>query len=236
MTTTGTAAFNLDIADIIEEAFERCGSEARTGYHFATARRSLNLLLIEWANRGVNLWTIDEVSLTLAAGVAAYNLPLNTVDVLETSVRLGTGGNQLDRPMSRVSASMYAGIASKNTPGIPTQVWVDRRTGADTPTGVQAPRVVLWPVPDKGYQMRVWRLRRMQDMGDGGGTADIPFRFLEAMISGLAWKLAAKLPGVEMERASLLKSEYEAQFQLAADEDREKADATFIPFVPAGYR
>lgn len=235
MSTSGTAAFNLELTDLIEEAFERCGSELRSGYHFTTARRSLNLLTIEWANRGINLWSIEEGLIPLAQGQAVYALPADTIDILESAVRTASGGVTTDMRLARTSATTYAGITNKASQGRPTQVWVDRQTHADPPAGppsLRPLRAVLWPVPD-GAQMALvyWRMRRTQDVADGSNTVDIPFRFLEALTAGLAYKLAAKLPGVDPNRAQFLKAEYEEQFQRAAEEDREKADLHITPRI-----
>jgi hypothetical protein len=240
MTTTGTSAFNLDVNDLIEEAFERCDKELRTGYDFRTARRSLNLLTVEWANRGINLWTIEEGSIPVYQGTARYNLPVDTIDLLDHVVRTGTGQNQTDININRVSESTYSTIPNKNATGRPIQVWVNRQSGATTPTGIAYPTVTIWPMPDQGsqatpyYTFVYWRLRRIQDAGSGTTTPDIPFRFLNAMVAGLAYYLSMKLPGVDGNRVAALKAEYEQQFQLAADEDREKAADRYVPRL-TGY-
>lgn len=234
MTTTGTTAFNLDLNDLIEEAFERCGSEVRTGYDFRTARRSLNLLTIEWANRGINLWTIEQGEIPMVTGQATYDLPVNTIDLLDQVIRTGSGSasNQVDININRISESTYSTIPNKLATGRPIQVWVNRQSGATTPTGISYPQINVWPTPnDPGsqYVFVYWRLRRINDAGDGVNTQDIPFRFLNCMVAGLAYYLSIKIPNVPMERVMGLKSDYEQQFQLAADEDREKASIRFVP-------
>jgi hypothetical protein len=234
MTTTGTSTFNLDLNDLVEEAFERCGSELRTGYDLRTARRSLNLLTIEWANRGINLWTIEQGQLTLHTGVATYDLPVDTIDLLDQVIRTnaGSASNQTDINISRISESTYSTIPNKLTTGRPVQVWINRQSGATTPTGVNYPQVTVWPTPnapDAQYTFVYWRLRRINDAGDGVNTQDIPFRFLNAMVAGLAYYLSIKLPNIPLERITGLKADYEQQFQLAADEDREKAPIRFVP-------
>jgi hypothetical protein len=237
MTTTGTSSFNLDINDLIEEAFERCGQELRSGYDFRTARRSLNLLTIEWANRGINLWTIEQGSIPLYMGTITYDLPVDTIDLLDQVTRTGTGLNQQDLNINRISESTYSTIPNKNATGRPIQVWVNRRSGATTPSGVQYPQINVWPSPDQGsqaspyYTFVYWRMRRIQDAGTGVKTQDIPFRFLNCMVAGLAYYLSMKLPNIDMQRATGLKAEYEQQFQLAADEDREKANNRYVPRV-----
>src|SRR5210317_834039 len=133
MATSGTATFDLDLNNLVEEAYERCGVELRTGYEMRTARRSLNLLTIEWANRGINLWTIEEGSIPLVQGTATYDLPVDTIDLLDSVIRTGTGANQTDINISRISVSTYATIPNKNTQGRPIQVWVNRQSGATYP-------------------------------------------------------------------------------------------------------
>lgn len=233
MTTSGTTAFNLDLNDLVEEAFERCGKELRTGYDLRTARRSLNILTIEWANRGINLWTIEQGSIPMVTGQSTYDLPIDTIDLLDHVIRTGTGQNQVDINISRISESTYSTIPTKNALGRPIQVWVNRQSGATYPgTGVNNPKIVVWPMPNAPgdqYTFVYWRLRRIQDAGNGTNTPDIPFRFIPAMVAGLAFYLAQKLPDIDINRAAGLKAEYEQQFQLAADEDREKAPVRFVP-------
>jgi hypothetical protein len=301
MATTGTTAFNLDLNDLIEEAFERCGLELRSGYDFRTARRSLNLLTIEWANRGLNLWTIEQGVIPMVTGQATYPLPENTIDLLDQVIRQNNGTtNQIDININRISESTYSTIPNKLTQGRPIQVWVNRQTGAsnaiaatlsgnitstDTTITLSStsglassgfikigsetisypnvngnqlincargqnnttaaahtsgaaitvqnlPSVNVWPTPaapGNQYTLVYWRMRRMQDAGDGVNTQDIPFRFVTAMVAGLAYYLSIKLPNVPQERILGLKADYDQQFQLAADEDREKASIRFVP-------
>ena len=235
MTTTGTSTFNLDLNSLVEEAFERCGSELRTGYDLRTARRSLNLLTIEWANRGINLWTVEQGSIALTANTITYNLPIDTIDLLDHVVRTGSGQNQTDINITRISESTYAAIPNKNATGRPIQVWINRQSGADYPTtGVKNPTINVWPTPpvNNQYTFVYWRLRRIQDAGNGTTTQDIPFRFLPCMVAGLAYYLSLKIPEAAP-RIEMLKADFEQQFQLAADEDREKASVRFVPRV--GY-
>lgn len=231
MTTTGTTAFNLDLSDIVEEAFERAGMELRSGYDMRTARRSLNLLTIEWANRGVNLWTIEQGSIALSSGTGTYDLPTDTIDLLEHVIRTGSGATQTDLTITRISVSTYSSIPNKNAQGRPIQVWVQRNSGADYPTsGTLAPKITVWPVPDAStpYTFVYWRLRRVQDAGDGNNTQDIPFRFLPCLVSGLAYYLALKEPEA-FPRLQALKQIYDDQWDMAAGEDREKAAVRFVP-------
>ena len=222
MTTSGTTSFDLDLNALVEEAFERCGAELRTGYDLRTARRSLNMLTIEWANRGINLWTIEQGTQALTAGDGSYNLPADTIDLIEHVIRTGSGANQSDVSIARISASNYATISAKNSEGRPSQIWIDRR--------VAQPVANLWPVPDTDdYTLVYWRLRRMEDAGTAGTTTqDIPFRLLPALVAGLAYYLSFKLPDA-MDRMPVLQAEYERQWQMAQDEDREKATLRLVP-------
>lgn len=231
MTTTGTQSFNLDLNNIIEEAFERAGAEVRTGYEFRTARRSLNLLTIEWANRGINLWTIEEGSIALNQGQIVYNLPVDTIDLIEHVVRTQTGQEQSDININRISVSTYATIPNKNAQGRPIQVWIDRQSGATEPvTGINFPTINVWPAPDQSnfYTFVYWRLKRIQDAGNGTNTQEIPFRMLPCMVAGLAYYIAMKIPE-SLPRLEMLKMAYEEQWQLASGEDREKAALRLVP-------
>ena len=242
MTTSGTAAFNLSFDEITEEAFERVGRELRTGYDLRTARRSMNLLLAEMANRGINLWTVEQGFIPMVTGQATYNLPVDTVDLLDHVVRTGTGQNQIDISITRIAEPTYATIPNKNAQGRPIQVWIQRMTGAQYPlpgpngtdpvTGINAPKITVWPTPnDPGsqYTFVYWRLRRMQDVNGAVNTMDIPFRFLNCMIAGLAYYLSMKLPDVAGDRIMALKADYMEQLQLAMDEDRDKSPVRFVP-------
>ena len=231
MTTSGTESFNLDLNDIIEEAFERCGIEVRTGYQHRTARRSLNLLTIEWANRGINLWTIEQGSIPMVQGTITYDLPVDTIDLLDQVIRTQTDVNQTDINISRISVSTYATIPNKNAQGRPIQVWVNRQSGATEPvTGIAYPQINVWPTPDQSnfYTFVYWRLRRIQDAGNGTATQDIPFRMLNCLVAGLAYYLSLKIPEAAP-RIEMLKMAYEEQWLLASSEDREKASLRLAP-------
>jgi hypothetical protein len=223
MATSGVAAFNLDLSDIIEEAFERAGAELRSGYDMRTARRSLNLLFADWANRGINMWTFEQGTINLVPGTATYALPTDTVDLLEHVIRTGAGNasTQADLTITRISVSTYATLPNKLTQARPIQIWIQR---------LDAPQVTVWPVPDASqpYQLVYWRLRRLQDAGDGVNTQDVPFRFLPCLVAGLAYYLALKIPNA-IQRIDVLKAQYDEAWQLAADQDREKASIRFVP-------
>ena len=228
---SGTSTFNLDLNEIIEEAFERCGAELRSGYDFRTARRSLNLLFMDWANRGINLWTLEQGSQVLTYNTGTYTLPVDTVDLLDHVIRTGTGTNQIDINITRISNSTYSMIPNKNATGRPIQVWINRLSGATSAAGaVVYPTFTVWPLPDNSttYTFVYWRLRRMQDAGDGINGEDIPFRLMPALVSGLSYYLSLKIPGAE-ERTPALKAMYDEDWQRASDEDREKAAVRFVP-------
>ena len=224
MATSGTTAFNLDLVELVEEAFERCGAELRTGYDLKTARRSLNLLFADWANRGVNMWTFEQGSITLIPGQATYDLPADTVDLLEHVIRTGAGSasTQADLTITRISVSTYATLPNKLTQARPIQVWIERLQ--------PAPRITVWPVPDASqpYTFVYWRMKRIDDAGDGVNTMGVPFRFIPCMVAGLAYYLAMKVPG-GLERLMVLKDQYDSAWQLAADEDRERAAVRMVP-------
>ncbi len=223
MTTSGTTAFNMDLTEIVEEAFERAGGELRTGYDLRTASRSLNLMFSQWANKGLNMFTYEQGMINLIPGQATYDLPADTVDLLEHVIRTGAGSQstQADLTITRISVSTYATIPNKLQQARPIQVWIER---------LDTPRFTVWPVPDNSqpYVFVYWRLRRMQDAGTGVNTMDMPFRFYEAMTAGLAYHLALKIPGA-MERLPILKQQYDEAWELASTEDREKAAVRFVP-------
>jgi hypothetical protein len=238
--TSNTTVFNPSLNEVFEEAYERCGLELRSGYDFRTARRTLNFMLSEWANRGVNLWTVEQGSINLVQGTVTYDLPADTVDLIEHVIRTFSGetANQTDLNITRISVSTYSTIPNKLTQGRPIQVWVNRqsgqRSGSNTATPTY-PQINVWPAPDQGtssspyYVFYYWRMRRVYDAGDGTNVVDIPFRFLNAMTAGLSFMLAVKKPEVDPVRVQALKLMYDEAWELAAGEDREKAADRFVP-------
>jgi hypothetical protein len=302
MSTSGLSNFNLDLSELVEEAFERVGKELRSGYDLRTARRSLNLLTIEWANRGINLWTVEQgqIPININAGQISYPLPSDTIDLLDQIVRTGSGQNQVDINITRISESTYSTIPTKNAYGRPIQVWINRLSGqtnasastvltsalspTDTTINIASaaglpsqgyinidsetilyqnvsgnqllncyravnntfvathasgtsvyqtflPNINIWPTGNPGtqYTLIYWRMRRVQNAGTGISEQDIPFRFVNCLVAGLAYNLSVKLSDVDPNRIMMLKADYEQQFQLAADEDREKAPVRFVP-------
>jgi hypothetical protein len=225
MATSGTATFNPEIVEIVEEAYERCGLELRSGYDLKTARRSLDIMAAEWSNKGINLWTVESGTLALTTGTATYTLPADTIDLLETVIRTGSGSNQQDLSINRISVSTYATIPNKNNQGRPIQIYVDRQA---------TPKVSVWPTPDSSttYTLAYWRLRRIEDAGRAGSnTYDVPSRFIPCLVAGLAYHIATKRPEVGLDRVTFLKAAYDEQFTLAADEDRDKSSIQFAPNI-----
>jgi len=230
MATSGTTAFSPDFTEIAEEAFERAGRQMHSGYDLRTARRSMNLMTIEWQNRGINMWTIDEGTIDLVEGTSEYDLPADTIDLMEQIIRTGSGNvsTQADLTISRISFPTYSSIPNKLTKGRPIQVWVQRLR--DNPT------ITVWPVPEQGtalapyYIFKYWRMRRIEDAGSGIQTPDVNFRFLPALMAGLAYHVAMKEPELES-RLPMLKAVYDEEFNLAAAEDREKATIRLVPRI-----
>ena len=308
MTTTGSTLFNMDFTEIAEEAWERAGREMRSGYDLRTARRSMNLMTIEWQSKGINMWTMEQGIINLTPGLATYALPTDTIDLLEHVIRTGsnTASTQADLTISRISVSTYATIPNKLSQARPIQVWIQRLSGETNPTALvldgalsstdttitlnsvvglanagfirlgtediyytyvsgntlggvfrgqnnttaasqadgtavfvpQLPAVTVWPTPDNStpYQFVYWRLRRVQDAGAGMETADMNFRFLPALVAGLAYHIAIKVPEL-MPRIEMLKQIYNETFEIAAGEDREKAPLRLVPrpmFIGSG--
>ena len=301
-TTSGSAGFNLDLTELVEEAFERAGSELRTGYDLKTARRSLNLLFADWANRGINMWTFEQGTITLTQGLNTYAVPTDTVDLLDHVIRTeaNVASTQSDLTITRISVSTYATLPNKLTQARPIQVWYQRLDGQIMPTtavlstsisatadtivlsnvvGLPAigyvnldsetifynyidgntlsncfrgqngttaaahtasasakiyinnvPRVTMWPTPDgsQTYQFVYWRMRRVQDAGNGVNVMDVPFRFIPCMVAGLAYYIALKVPG-GMDRLVVLKAQYDEAWMTAADEDQERAALRLVP-------
>ena len=220
------AVVTPDLPEIFEEAFERAGTELRSGYDLKTARRSFNLITLEWQNRGLNLWTIASGTQSITAGTTTYTLPTDTVDLLEHQLRTGTGTNQTDTNLERISVSTYAQQNQKNRQGRPPQIFVERLAGST--------QVTLWPVPDSAetYTLFYYRLVGTDAVASGitGPTPNlIPPRWVPCLVAGLAYQIAMKKPE-GAERAAALKEEYEFQYQLAAGEDADRVSVRFVPF------
>jgi len=228
MATSGTYAFNLDLSDILEEAYERAGLELRSGYDYRTARRSLDLMFLEWQNKGLNLWTVQEDTQTLTAGTGRYALSSDQLDVIEASLRTddGDADKQTDLTMSRISISQYSHLTNKLTQGRPIQFWIEKDPSAIA--------LNVWPVPDDAvtYKINYYYIQRVEDSGSpASNNVDVPARFMPCMAAGLAYYISVKRPEAS-ERAPLLKQMYDEQWNLAADADRDKSS---FYMTPGGY-
>ena len=214
MTTSGSRDFNLDVAEIIEEAYERCGLEVRTGYDAKTARRSLNLMFADWANRGLNLWTVAQATTTLTQGTSTYTLGADVIDILEMVLRRsGT-----DYEVERISRGDYLNFPNKTDQGRPSQFYLDRKI---------QPVITLWQTPENSTdQLVYYYVQRIQDADTLQNTTDLPFRFLPCMVAGLAYYLAMKRAP---ERLQILKAVYEEEFQRAAEEDEDRVALKLQP-------
>ena len=216
MTTSGSRDFNLDVGEIIEEAYERCGLEVRTGYDARTARRSLNLMFAEWANRGLNLWTVTQTTTTLTQGTTTYTLAEDVIDILDMVLRRdGT-----DYEVERISRTEYLTFPNKTDQGRPSQFFFNRQI---------APVITLWQAPENSTdQLVYYYVRRLQDADTLVNTTDMPFRFYPCMVAGLAYYLAMKRAP---DRLQMLKAVYEEEFNRAADEDRDRVPLKLQPSV-----
>lgn len=217
MATSGTATFDLNIEEIVEEAFERCGMRVTTGYQLSSARRSLNLLFLDWANRGLNLWTIEQATYSITQGSPSFALPVTAVNVISAVIRDPSVSPSTDITIDRISREEYLNVPDKTTQARPAQYYVER---SNTPT------VYLYPAPDKTYTFVYYRIRRIQDAGAYTNTADVNFRFLPCLVAGLAYYLSIKFAP---ERAAALKAIYDEDFARAAAEDRDTASVQFVP-------
>jgi hypothetical protein len=217
MATSGTTTFNLSIDDLVEEAFERCGMRPQSGYQLSSARRSLNLLFLDWANRGLNLWTIEQATYELTQGVNEISLDTSVVNVLEAVIRQNSEGTLTDIYIERISREDWLNTPNKTTQARPAQFYVQR---------TNTPKVFFYPAADQNYTFVYYRIRRIQDAGDYTNDADVNFRFLPCLASGLAYYLSLKFAP---DRASALKAIYDEDFTRAAMEDRDTASVQFVP-------
>ena len=214
MTTSGSRDFNLDVGEVIEEAYERCGLEVRTGYDAKTARRSLNLMFAEWANRGLNLWTVNQATIDLVQGTSLYSLASDVVDTLDVVLRR----TNTDYEVQRISRGDYVTLPNKTTQGRPSQYYLDRQI---------TPQLNLWAVPENSTdQIIYYYVRRIEDADTLVNTTDMPFRFYPCMVAGLAYYMAVKRTP---ERIQMLKTIYEEEFQRAADEDQGRTPLKLQP-------
>lgn len=216
-----------NLPELFEEAYDRAGTEMRSGYDLKSIRRSLNILTLEWQNRGINLFSIASGTEALVAGTATYTMPTDTIDLIEYQLRTGTGTDQQDTRLERITVSSYAQQTNKNLQGRPTQIFIQR--------GVSSVTATLWPVPDSAttYTLSYYRMVGIDGVSAGiGTTADVPPRFIPALVSGLAYHAAMKKPELAA-RVIPLRQEYESQFALAASEDEDRVSWRIQPHI--GY-
>ena len=214
MTTSGSTDFELNVADYVEEAFERCGLEVRTGYDLQTTRRSLNILFADWANRGLNQWTIEQRTQALTAADGEYSIGTDVIDILSAVVRR----SNTDFALERLSRSQFLNIPTKTTQGRPNQFFLDRQI---------TPNLKIWPVPENSTDVIYYdALTRVDDADTQVNTLDVPFRFYPCLAAGLAYYIAMKKAP---ERIQLLKAAYEEEFQRAMTEDRDRASFNVVP-------
>jgi hypothetical protein len=227
MPTSGTTTFDLDIEELISEAYERCGIETRTGYDLRTARRSLNLLFLDWASRGLNLWTIEERSQALTANVFEYNIPTDTVDILSAVVRSPQSpGQNIDITLNRFSQAEWLHTPNKSgTLGRPAQFYYQH---------TNQPKAFFFPCPDNSqpYTFVYYAIRRIQDAGGFTNVADVNFKFLPCLVSGLAYFIAMKKAP---DRMIVMKQIYEEDFKRIADYDRDRASYYAVPDTRLNY-
>jgi len=216
MAVSGSKNFELDVTEYIEEAFERCGREVRTGYDIKTAKRSMNLLFADWANRGLNAWTIEQTTQALTQGTSNYSLGADTIDILSAVIRR----SDVDYGIERLSRDDYLNIPNKTTQGRPSQFFLDR---------LITPVLKIWPVPENSTDVVVFdRLVRIDDADTAQNTVEVPFRFYPCLAAGLAYYIAIKKAP---DRVQLLKAVYEEEFQRAADEDEDRVPLKLQPSI-----
>ena len=219
MATSGSTDFEPNVTEFIEEAFERCGIELRTGYDLRTAKRSVNLMLAEWANRGLNQWTIEQGTQTVTEGTSDYTLNANIIDVLDVVCRRTVNDTQTDINMSRLSRSEYINIPNKTTKARPNQFFLDKQV---------IPVLKVWPTPENSTDILVFnKIVRMDDADSAIDTMDMPFRFYPCFVAGLAYYISMKRAP---ERTLPLKEIYEEEFRRAADQDEDRASLRIVPY------
>ena len=219
MALSGSTNFEPNVTEFIEEAYERCGLELRTGYDLKTAIRSVNLMLAEWANRGLNQWTIEQATQTVTEGQTDYTLNANIIDVLDCSIRRNTNGTDLDLQMSRISRSEYLNIPTKSTKSRPSQFFLDK---------LNTPVLKIWPAPENSTDVLVFnKIVRMDDADKPTNTMDMPFRFYPCFAAGLAYYIAIKKAP---DRVVMLKQMYEEEFERALSQDEDRSSFRIAPY------
>ena len=225
MATSGTTAFTLDLGDIMEEAHDLCGSELRSGYDYRGAKRALNLIFLEWQNKGLNLWKIEQGTQTLTSGTSSYALPSSALEVIDAFIRTNAGDTvkQFDQRLNRISRTQYNHQAIKLLESRPTQFFIDKGTSSNN--------IVLWATPDSSetYTLVYDYLQKIEDAGNpASNNADVPSRYLPCLTYALAYNLACKLPEAQ-NRVPMIKQRYDELWNEVSDADRERAAIRFVP-------
>jgi|TARA_B110000211_G_C14016363_1_gene525555 hypothetical protein len=223
MATSGTYTFNLDISDIMEEAYDLCGLELRSGYSFRGAKRALNLVFLEWQNKGLNLWTIEQGTASVVQGTSSYTIATSALDVVDVFLRTNAGDvtKQFDQRLNRISKTEYNHQSNKLLQAKPTQFYVDKGTD-----GIQ---IVLWSTPDTSYTLVYDYIQRIEDTGNvASNNVDVPSRYLPCLTYALAYNIACKSPEAQ-QRVPMIKQRYDELWKDVSDADRERASVRFVP-------
>ena len=225
MATSGTTTFNLDIGDILEEAYDLCGMEIRSGYQYRGAKRALNLVFLEWQNKGTNLWSIEQNTQAITAGTNSYALPSSALEVVDAFIRTDSGNisKQFDQRLNRISRTEYNHQATKLNQSKPTQFYIDK--------GTSTSNIVLWSTPDSTatYTLVYDYIQRIEDAGEPtSNNADVPARYLPCLTYALAYNIACKNPEA-LNRIPMIKQRYDELWDDVSDADREKASVRFVP-------
>jgi len=232
MATSGTTTFNLDISDIMEEAYDLCGLELRSGYSYRGAKRALNLVFLEWQNKGLNLWTIEQGSATLTAGTSSYTIDASALDVVDAFIRTNVGdtSSQFDQRLNRISRTEYNHQSNKLTQSKPTQFYVDKDN--------DSVKIILWSTPDsqETYTLIYDYVKKIEDVGIvASNEADVPTRYLPCLTYALAYNIACKSPEAQ-QRVPMIRQRYMELWEEVSEADREKASIRFVPdLTMSGY-
>ena len=218
MATSGTKTFTLDTGEVIEEAYELAGLEARTGYDAATARRSLNIMFADWSNRGVQMWEIGKVTTTLTEGTNEYTINAYDVDILDAYIQRSVSDIVTDYVIDRIDRNEYVGIPNKATKARPTEFWLER---------VKTPIIHLYPTPENSTDKLIYYVwQRIQDSTASVNDVDIPSRFMPPLVSGLAYYLCLKK---NVQKLEIIKQQYEQDLMNALKYDEDRSSVRLVP-------
>jgi len=225
MATSGTTTFNLDLSDIMEEAYDLCGLVMRSGYDYNTARRALNLIFLEWQNKGLNLWKIEQATQALTAGTSSYAANSAAIEIVDAFIRTDASDTvkQFDQQLTRISRTQYNHQAKKLNQSKPTQFFVDK--------GTSSINIVLWSTPDDAqtYTLVYDFISKIEDAGQpASNNADVPARYLPCLTYALAYNIACKHPE-STPKVPMIKQRYDELWNEVSDADRERAAVKFVP-------